>query len=281
MSVAENVRIYGGDVVYGDINEEKTYEWDLSEDFTGDINIMWSVCKKNVKQWNLIIGVLGMMEKIGQVIYIENLKTVIKKSELKEYLEKRKIEYQLLKDMIDFLQEEKLVTFFCDSEEENITISYKNGQVKKCLTKAGLVLEMKIYITAKNIIDSDGAFVYDDVVNGAVIDWDSEFHNITDGEIDTENEIDVLMMHGTVPVFISCKNGMVNADELYKLNTVAERFGGENVKKILVATALSSLGGAEKYLRQRAEDMNIKILDDVHMLSDNELEEKIRNLWHG
>ena len=37
------------------------------------------------------------------------------------------------------------------------------------------------------------------------------------------NEIDVMMMHGMQPVFISCKNGSVETEELYKLLKTARR----------------------------------------------------------
>lgn len=71
-----------------------------------------------------------------------------------------------------------------------------------------------------------------------------------------------------VPVFISCKNGIVTADELYKLSTVAERFGGQYSKKVLVVTALESLGEAGNYLRQRTKDMNIRLIEDIRDLDD-------------
>jgi hypothetical protein len=107
-----------------------------------------------------------------------------------------------------------------------IIVSYKNEQVKKCLTKAGQALEMKIYTTAKALLDKDGVPFYDDTLNGVVIDWDGEFHDESVEDIyDTENEIDVMLMHDVVPVFISCKNGTVTSDELYKLNTVADHYG--------------------------------------------------------
>ena len=141
-------------------------------------------------------------------------------------------------------------------------------------------MEMKMYITAKNILDEDGKPVYNDVVNGVVIDWDGELHDEEDeNEYDTENEIDILLMHHVVPVFVSCKNGIVTADELYKLNTVAERFGGEYSQKVLIATSIQSLGEAGEYLRQRAEDMNIRIIEDVQNLDDAELERKLKSLW--
>jgi len=87
-------------------------------------------------------------------------------------------------------------------------------------------------------------------------------------------------MHDVVPVFISCKNGIVTSDELYKLNTVAERFGGSYAKKVLVATAIDSLGEAGEYLRQRAKDMNIRLLDNICEMDDAELLRRMKGLWN-
>ena len=96
---------------------------------------------------------------------------------------------------------------------------------------------------------------------------------------DTVNEVDVMLMHGTVPVFISCKNGYVDAEELYKLETVAERFGGKYAKRVLVATSIDALGDAGEYLRQRAKDMNIRIIEGVQDMDDGELLKRVRTLW--
>ena len=71
---------------------------------------------------------------------------------------------------------------------------------------------------------------------------------------------------------------MVTSDELYKLSTVAERFGGKHAKKVLVTTSLDFLGEACKYVRQRALDMGIQLLENVQKLDDEELAKKSRNL---
>lgn len=279
LSVEENIRIYGGDVVYGGINDNKTYLWDLNPDFIKDVNAIWSVCKGDVRCWNTLIGFFGAIEHAGEVVCQETLTTVAKKSDLEAQLARYKAKYKTAIRIIDSLLWHNLLTSFDDSDRETITISYKNEQVKKCLTKAGQALEMKIFITANQLLDCNGNPVYHDVANGIVIDWDGEFHDNNAEEYDTVNEIDILMMHDMVPVFISCKNGNVTSDELYKLNTVAERFGGQYSKKVLVATSISSLGEGGKYLRQRAKDMNIRILEDIQDLDDKELEKKLKNLW--
>lgn len=56
--------------------------------------------------------------------------------------------------------------------------------------------------------------------------------------------------------FVS-KNGEVSDDELYKLNTVAERFGGEYSKKVLIAPYIDKRTDALAYFRQRAADIDI------------------------
>lgn len=279
LSIQENVRIYGGDVVYGGIDEEKTYLWDMNEEFAEDIRAMWDICKDNVRFWNMQIGVLEAAEAIGTVS-ADGLTTVVSCASLEYHLSQRRAKYKKAKGIIRCLIQQGLLTCFDDEDGATVAISYKNHQVKKCLTRAGQALEMKVYLTAREVLDADGVPVYDDALTGVVIDWDGEYHDeATQEQYDTENEIDVLLMHGTVPVFVSCKNGIVTSDELYKLNTVAEHFGGPYAKKVLVATAINSLGEGGKYLRQRAMDMNIRLLENVQDLDDGEFARKIKSLW--
>ncbi len=278
LSVEENIRIYGGEVVYGSLDESKTYLWDLNEEFLKDVDRIWNICKEDVRYWNTQIGIFEAVEAIGN-ISDDGLTVTVSHVALQQYLQRHGMKYKKANRIINDLYQYGLLTHFDDEHKTTFTVSYKNRQVKKCLTKAGQALEMKIYLTAKGAQDGDVP-VYDDVLNGVVIDWDGELHDEETEEVyDTENEIDVLLMHDVVPVFISCKNGIVTADELYKLNTVAERFGGPYAKKVLVATAIDSLGEAGEYLRQRAKDMNIRLLEDIRELDDAELLRRIKGLW--
>ena len=279
LSIDENVRIYGGDVVYGDIGENKTYLWDLTPDFLRDIEIMWESCRRNVRLWNTQVGVLEAMELVGTVSE-DGLTTTAAVASVDEYLSKFRSSSQVLGGLARYLERQQLLTLFDDGDGVNLTVSYKNEQVKRCLTKAGQALEMKIYVTAAELTGHDDDPVYHDVLNGVVIDWDGTEHDEAVEEVyDTENEIDVMLMHGIIPVFISCKNGIVTSDELYKLSTVAERFGGAYAKKVLVATSIGALGEGGQYLRQRARDMGIKLVEGVQMMNDDELKRALRNLW--
>jgi hypothetical protein len=42
---------------------------------------------------------------------------------------------------------------------------------------------------------------------------------------------------------------------------------------------LDALGDASNYLRQRAEDMDIHIIDNIQDISDEELLSKVATLW--
>ena len=145
---------------------------------------------------------------------------------------------------------------------------------------------MKVFLAALEAQEKDGSSTYNDVMNGVYIDWDGDINTDKNG-YDTENEIDVMMMHGMVPVFVSCKNGYIDKDELYKLNAVATRFGGKYAKKVLVASSLDD-SNASNYLRQRADDMGIRLVEgysnngnykDFTDMNDVEINRVIRSLW--
>ena len=98
------------------------------------------------------------------------------------------------------------------------------------------------------------------------IDWDGVISSKDKHKPETRNEIDVVLMHGMTPLFISCKNGNIG-EELYKLHTVAERFGGPYGKKMLIATDLGQKSPAStRAFIQRARDMNILLVTDAAQL---------------
>ena len=268
LSIPEHIRIYDGNVIFDDVIHEGTHRWDYTEDFKDDIDRMWDICRRDSALWNREIKDLQVMEK-SRMPSKDRLFTMINRSALEKNLEVR-----IMKDLVKS-------GLILDYKETDTYISYryKNAQVKRCLTKAGQVLEMKIYSVAKSVLDTKGNAVYDDVMNGVCIDWDGEDLANGDGIV-VENEIDVMMTKGVVPVFISCKNGQVDVDELYKLNTVAQRFGGDYAKKVLVVSSLERNGSsAADFFRDRAEGMGIRLLENVHHMTENELERVIKNLW--
>ena len=264
ISVKENVALYGGKLVYEDEQPGTTPIWDMNPEFVEDIRTMWRICtdperKKPEQEWNVQIDTLGaaagLMPEDGDPLF-----TRVNVQTLSGHMENSKKKYVYIPEILEGLRDNGLLTRYC-YDGDTLEVVYKNLQVKKCLTTAGRLLEMVIYLAtlqAKNGKEQ----VYQDTVNSACIDWDGK---IKAANKDTRNEIDVLSMHGMVPVFISCKNGIVENEELYKLNSVAQYFGGKYAKKVLVAPALRYLG-IEQRIKERAAELDIRVVDE---LSDN------------
>lgn len=268
MNIDENIAVYGGRVVYENEKNGGTAICDFGNGFADDVYSMWSVCKQNPANWNKQTKLLDKLCRENDISDGLNFEFSVPDNnaeirELKEFLKKLRAA-----GVIDKL--------YVESSE--ISLTFKNAQVRKCLTKSGLILELVIALAASEIKE-DGETVYNDVLSGVFIDWDGELQ--PDNKADVENEIDVVLMKGMVPVFISCKNGMFSVEELYKLSVVAHRFGGSYVCKVLVATELEKLGSKEAYIRARAENMGIRIIDDADRISEDELKKKIRNLWRN
>lgn len=276
MTVEENIRAYGGDIIREETQRGGTYAWNLDNEFKTDVRTMWNICKHDVRLWNTQIGVLEVAEYFRDASENE-LTTSASVSCVSDYLKKHNAKLVFLKGILGRLRDSGLISeYVCD--EETIRITYKNEQIKRCLTKAGQALEMRIYLAAQEVRDSNGKYIYNDVMNGVCIDWDGEIHENNDAH-DTKNEVDVIMMHGILPVFVSCKNGYVDINELYKLDSVADKFGQKYAKKVLVATALDTAGDYAEYVRQRAADMNIRLVEGVQDMDDDELARVMKSLW--
>jgi hypothetical protein len=235
---------------------------------------MWEICRQDAAKWNMLLKLFAQAESID----IEKADPLRLRASLKgmsntiyyaneEYLDKSEI--------LSYLLDHNLLTK-CDWEDGTMELVFKDQQTKKVLTKAGTLLELVMYFAAMIATDDDGQPVYNDVMTGVGINWDAD----EDGEtVITQNEIDVLMMHGMVPVFVSCKSGMVEMEELFKFATVADRFGGTYAKRVLVAPGLGETGNAES-IRARALDMNIQILENTYELPFLELKESVSGLWN-
>lgn len=272
LSVADNIRLYGGKAVSESEKHGATYRWDWTADFIDDIYTMWDVCRRDVRLWNTQLGVFAVAESINKQNE-GSLTSQIGISALTAQLRSIGAKYVMIPNIIKSLEDSDLLKI--ELWDDTLTLTYKNEQIKRCLVKAGQVLEMYITLTAILAEDKDGDPIYNDVRNGVFIDWDGTVEEC----VDTENEIDVILMHGMIPVFVSCKNGVVSTDELYKLNTVAARFGGKYAKKVLVANALGGNTPYAQHIRQRAQDMNIRIVENVQRMTDKDLSRAIGSLW--
>ncbi len=128
--------------------------------------------------------------------------------------------------------------------------------VAACLRSAGALLELYMNSVACELASNGRA------VSGVYLSFDGE-------EGSSDNEIDCIFTRGPIPVFISCKNGRVGSEELYKFAAVTEQFGGNEKIAVLVAPALDGRDGTIppqriKSVRERAELYGIRIMTDVY-----------------
>lgn len=273
ISIDENIRIYGGRVVYTEENEDATFIWNFGEELNADIEAMWDICKFDTSLWNAQINTLDKVT--GMFGSPDSLELSVDKETARRRMKASGDKFVFNLSVMRKLEKRGLITNLHDNDSR-FSLVYKNEKIKRCLTQAGKILELYITIKAADVKDGD-EYVYDDFLNGVFIDWDGVTHG--DGAVEVENEIDVMLMHEMIPVFISCKNGFVEMNELYKLSTVAERFGGKYAKKVLVVAELDKMGTSEHYIRARADEMGIRVIGNAAELSEKELLRQLKTLW--
>ncbi|MBR2986854.1 MAG: DUF1887 family protein [Clostridia bacterium] len=273
ITIKETVEMSGGRVKsYSRIDREA---W--TEEFDRDLVAIWSCCRKDPSYWNALLSNFAAICRSRPDLSIEETEDKLYYSFTKKQVDimlshnygRNTFTYQALRVLIDLGLISEVI--FLD----RITFRFKNHFVKHCLTTAGAILEWYIAKRVAEAKDKSGNFIYHDVAVGVTMDWD----RTDDAVYPTYNEIDVVAMRGAVPMFISCKNGIVSVEELYKLNTVADAFGKRYAKRVLVATQLDKYGERCDAVKARANDMEIRVIDNVDEMSDVELNRLISTLW--
>ncbi len=269
LSVKESIQLHGG-LVRGD----GTPDWVLTEEFMDDVHAIWAICRQDPKGWNSRMNVLS--SAVSKKTWATDLEVELSLSKLRARAKQVKENVTNIGRLLSQLYDAGLIENYSEWGDE-ITYRYKDVQVKKCLEKAGTALEMEVMVTARELTQ-DGKLWYNDAMSGVAIDWDGRFHSMNDEDKDTENEIDVLLMKGVIPVYISCKNGQVEDVELYKLDTIARRFGGPVAKKALITSRLNMGESSLAHYRQRAKDMGIKLIENACDLEPESFRQMVKDL---
>lgn len=269
LSVKESIQLHGG-LVRGD----GTPDWVLTEAFIADVHAIWAICRQDPKGWNSRMNVLS--SAVSKKTWATDLEVELSLSKLRARAKQVKENVTNIGRLLSQLYDAGLIENYSEWGDE-ITYRYKDVQVKKCLEKAGTALEMEVMVTARELTQ-DGKPWYNDAMSGVAIDWDGRFHSMNDEDKDTENEIDVLLMKGVIPVYISCKNGQVEEVELYKLDAVARRFGGPVAKKALITSRLNMGESSLAHYRQRAKDMGIKLIENACDLEPDAFRQMVKDL---
>ena len=153
-----------------------------------------------------------------------------------------KEEINVLDKILSKLKEMNEISY--RKEKDKITVNFNNGYIKAFIFKSGTWLEIEINKLINSIEEVDEA------KNGVMFLWDDENQAV-------RNELDVVAVKDSVPIFISCKDSdKYNEMALNELNVYAEKFGGENSYKILVATKEP----IKSPVRTRAKEMDIHLI---------------------
>ncbi len=264
LTVYESVLLYGGTISSGFPETKKSFSL-LYNELNRDITALWYILRKNCGNWNTAIDTMS-----SWLNSIESKKNALTFTIPQDFfLDSQHNSHKVLctNTMLKQLTEKKII--IPQRTDGNSCYTFKNKQMRYALSKSGTVLELYTLLCVFSTKRDNGTPLITDAISGALIDWPQT----NDNQNDVKNEIDVLATAGVIPVFISCKNGNVNSDELYKLNTVAERFGGKYARKILVMT--------HAYVRRsflrRAAAMDIKVIRGVHEMSRETFIKKLQD----
>ena len=273
LTVDELVALSGGRVIYDQEKPDTSHLWPSDEEFGRDIEAMWEVCRADCAVWNRQLQLLNELDRLRERD-ADPLLTRVQRDKVWPTL----VQHFGLPDfraVFAPLAERGLFAEY-DVSGGQLRLRYKNAAVQQALGKAGTALELMTWHLARTLRYKEQA-VYTDARTGVYIDWDGIVRPQYAPE--TDNEIDVLLMKGLVPFFISCKNGTIDTEELYKVHTVAQRFGGPYARKVLVCTTWGSLNEHKQAtLRDRAREMGIYILEGVHNLTPAGFADELRKL---
>ncbi|MBQ6662589.1 MAG: DUF1887 family protein [Firmicutes bacterium] len=135
------------------------------------------------------------------------------------------------------------------TQVEDQAYRFNSLKYKRYMTNFGIWLEMYVYIKALRVFD--GAEL------GVVIDWNEA------DRVDTEdNEIDVLVMRRSIPIFISCKMRKPVSADLYEVGYLAERLGGERARALLATSfPVKELGTSPKRMYNRMKKLKVGLIE--------------------
>lgn len=140
--------------------------------------------------------------------------------------------------------------------QDRVHFSFCSVEDRSYCTGYGVWLELYVYIAAAR------SGVFDDVKLGTMIDW-----NAYDGVVVAGNEIDVILMEQSLPVFISCKLRNADTAALNELLIAKKRVGGWFSKGVLVTFSKEKIEHSGTY--QRAKELGLEMLDAADILSED------------
>ncbi|MBE7029821.1 MAG: DUF1887 family protein [Ruminococcaceae bacterium] len=223
---------------------------DDTPSFSKLVEALWDISRSDPTNWNKCLFLLnssrGNNGKNKPALFAGNISDVTEKNHVCKEIIIRLISADVLSSRGNQL-------FFSDHETMN------------CFLKNGTVFELTARKAVVDLLRRNGQYFPGAVEFEALIEWQNSA---------VKNEVDVIFMNGLIPVFISCKNGAVDDEELYKFKTVSEQFGGEKGIKILLVSP-DALGDNTQAFIARARHMGIRVIHNVGSMSIGKLSYEI------
>lgn len=265
-TVAEMIALHGGIVASHGFVPQPHHK-------TEELQELWHYICQDPRRWNDSIALLVNFEshadsKTQVFLYLPAIAEGIRNFDEK---------LPRMRSVIAKLQE--LGVAKDQSNENCIQYTYTSELMRKCANREGNVLEFLTLMHAREMTEEGKPFFYD-LLPGVFIDWDGVNRNEGkegNWEPEVQNEVDMVAVRNGVPLFVSCKNGDVKEEELYKLSTVVRRFGGPYAKKMLIATNIGKGGVGLEGFRQRAEELGIYLVPHAAKMTTEQWQEAFRN----
>ena len=255
LTVQEFIYLHGGSILPDAYQPPKNSSY-------RDIDDLWEMSSDSPKDWNQTIKWLTEFESRSD----SKTQVFLSRDAIKSVSDHEDKE-EAIRDLLDDLDKKGIIKD--QSNRHCLEYTYTSGLNRYCTQKAGNVLELKTLLEGRAVLE-EGAPYFQDSQMSVSINWEEGVRKPIE-DVEIRNEIDVILIRDTTPLFISCKNGNVEEHELYKLHTVAQRFGGPYAKKMLIVTDLGpKTSPANRSLRQRAWDMDILLVEYAAKLSKDE-----------
>lgn len=244
LSLDALIEMRGGIINY---RHHKAIKNDSDERFRDMVPLIWKLAAEYEDCWNAFSSLLR-----EHFVPDDMLRARATEKQLYSAMKRSNNALRQMDTINDILNRlEKMGAIRDGSNEEGVyTFRYGSKAIKDCLWDGGSILELHTYYQMKQAAD--------DCRVGVHIDWDGMIHRAYGKDV--LNEIDVMALHGNILTFISCKSGSMDSNKalnaLYELETVARRFGGKYVKKVLAI--MKPMGSV--YL-ERAKEMGIEVWD--------------------
>lgn len=251
-----------------------------------DVNEMKRKHLTKMLDTNTIIKLQGQNVKNKQVYQFDPLRTECAKV-IRDFVDNNNGAFSTLvsvyQNKINQAKKNKKELEFNEYEDEENGISYRYSDGRIVVRLNGVEAFSSDYEDALMMFFEGRwweTLVADEIAKWKDDDWEM-WTNVTfrpnQKTFKDKNEIDILVNIGNTLLFVECKSGFFNQDNIYKLNSVCQTYGSYKSKSCIIEYHENCVN---QVLKEKAKDGKIGIIVPNRELSDlpSELDEIINAL---